>query len=451
MYITNFSVYAVGGVLGAVGIIVALIVSVGYCQKSSKCCFKNRNPVKIKKKRSTVSMADSVGGTSETTPSRPYAVLDDHLHLVHSPTHSIASTSRPITAHLRLRTPSIPQPERNAAGLTLEFLPDDNTIILIESSDRKVTRITRTKIIIEEKLREVRNGDHIQMIVQKGILNDLPVCVFSFNLSESNFERVKQVIMEKDKSLERLTAHPRFIRYLGTCFNASKLEAYVITDLVAGCTIKEMLKNPEMRSLLDMTEEEKVQAAADLADAIYFLHGHSKAIVHGGIDISSVMIDGETHRGKLMAKQAVERIDELTRLRKKSFGMDLHFDQKEYQEYAPEVLLSEENDESSIDETKSDIWATGATIVQLLFEQSVWDEHALFKQFVGPAGEDPKEAIKQAMRIKQEPSIIKTLKSATPRLHFLSDCLLYNPLERPAATFLTRGLQQCVMESKLIV
>ena len=271
-----YVVYAVGGVLTAVGIIVALIVSIGYCQKSSKCCFKHRNPIKIKKKRSTVSIADSVGGQSGDVPSRPYAVLDDHLHLVNSPTHSIASTSRPITAAMRLRTPSIPQPERNSGGITLEFLPDDNTIILIESSGRSVTRITRTKIIIEEKLKEVRNGDHIQMVVQKGILNDVPVCVFSFNLSESNFERVKEIIMEKDKNLERLTPHPRFIRYLGTCFNASKLEAYVITDLVAGCTVKEMLKNPEMRSLLDMTEEEKVQAAADLADAVYFLHGHSK-------------------------------------------------------------------------------------------------------------------------------------------------------------------------------
>ena len=27
---------------------------------------------------------------------------------------------------------------------------------------------------------------------------------------------------------------------------------------------------------MDLTEEEKIRAAADIADAIYFLHGHSK-------------------------------------------------------------------------------------------------------------------------------------------------------------------------------
>ena len=37
-----------------------------------------------------------------------------------------------------------------------------------------------------------------------------------------------------------------------------------------------MNKNTEVRSLMDLTEEEKVRAAADIADAIYFLHGHSK-------------------------------------------------------------------------------------------------------------------------------------------------------------------------------
>ena len=44
--------------------------------------------------------------------------------------------------------------------------------------------------------------------------------------------------MAKDKNLEKLTQHPRYVRYLGTCFNPSKLEAYVITDFVAGCTIQ---------------------------------------------------------------------------------------------------------------------------------------------------------------------------------------------------------------------
>ena len=94
--------------------------------------------------------------------------------------------------------------------------------------------------------------------------------------------------MEKDEnernrpnsSYGNLTPHPRFVRYLGTCFNPNKLEAYVITDFVAGATLQEMWKNPVLRDVMDMTEEAKVQAAADLADAVYFLHGHSKVVNH---------------------------------------------------------------------------------------------------------------------------------------------------------------------------
>ena len=104
----------------------------------------------------------------------------------------------------------------------------------------------------------------------------MPINIFVLSVNESNFETVKAEIMELDRHQDRLTSHPRFVRYLGTCFNPKKLEAYVITDFVAGCFIQETWKNPEIRSILELSEEEKVQAAADLADAVYFLHGHSK-------------------------------------------------------------------------------------------------------------------------------------------------------------------------------
>ena len=112
-----------------------------------------------------------------------------------------------------------------------------------------------------------------------------------------------------------LTSHPRFVRYLGTCFNPSKLEAYVITDYAVGCTLEDIMKNPEVREAMDMTEEGKVRAAADLADAVYFLHGHSKPVAHGAISTANVVVDGETHRGKLVARQGAERIQQLVTLK----------------------------------------------------------------------------------------------------------------------------------------
>ena len=36
-----------------------------------------------------------------------------------------------------------------------------------------------------------------------------------------------------------------------------------------------------------MTEEAKLRAAADLADAVYFLRGHSKPVAHGAISTAN--------------------------------------------------------------------------------------------------------------------------------------------------------------------
>ena len=119
----------------------------------------------------------------------------------------------------------------------------------------------------------------------------------------------------QEEMKDPLTSHPRFVRYLGTCFNPSKLEAYVITDYAVGCTLEDIMKNPEVREAMDMTEEGKVRAAADLADAVYFLHGHSKPVAHGAISTANVVVDGETHRGKLVARQGAERIQQLVTLK----------------------------------------------------------------------------------------------------------------------------------------
>ena len=143
---------------------------------------------------------------------------------------------------------------------------------------------------------------------------------------------------------EPLTSHPRFVRYLGTCFNPSKLEAYVITDYAVGCSLADIMRNPEVREAMEvnieyllfslclrctrtqflifnfqlfneMTEEAKLRAAADLADAVYFLHGHSKPVPHGAISTGNAVVDGETHRGKLVARQGAERIQQLVTLK----------------------------------------------------------------------------------------------------------------------------------------
>ena len=90
------------------------------------------------------------------------------------------------------------------------------------------------------------------------------------------------------------------VRYLGTCFNPSTREAYVVSDYVAGCTLLEIQRTAQIRSrqviffllneessssplsreLLELSEEDKLQAAMDVAEAVYFIHNLSNPVVH---------------------------------------------------------------------------------------------------------------------------------------------------------------------------
>ncbi len=121
--------------------------------------------------------------------------------------------------------------------MTLEFLPHDSTLLQIEGYGNKIRKITKMAIVIEDKIRQTK---HYTM--HRGTRDDDPVCVFKFALSEATYEAAKREIVYKDQmeveAKSRLTPHPRFVRYLGTCFNPNKLEAYVITDYVVGCTLE---------------------------------------------------------------------------------------------------------------------------------------------------------------------------------------------------------------------
>ena len=154
------------------------------------------------------------------------------------------------------------------------------------------------------------------------------------------------------------------------------------------------------------------------------------------------MVDGETHRGKLVAKEAIDRIDEILSCRDgnsedSNGGMDRYTIEK-----APELLQGGGDADHS--GHASDVWSLGATILEFLFDQSVWDVHTLTKNF---NVDESHVALKQAVDLRLEPSIISTVRTANPKIHFLNDCINFEASERPTATFVAGRLQQCVLES----
>ena len=112
---------------------------------------------------------------------------------------------------------------KETPGYTLEFFPDDNTVVQIEGTSSKITKITKTKIRFGEKISQ--QDDHA---VFSGELNDARILIFIVSLTEAIYSEIKTYVMERDRGLPILVQHPRYLRYLGTCFNPQKLEAYII-------------------------------------------------------------------------------------------------------------------------------------------------------------------------------------------------------------------------------
>ena len=92
-------------------------------------------------------------------------------------------------------------------GHTLEFLPEDNTVIRVEGKGNRITRITKTKLTIGEQLAAQEHHS-----VHQGDLNNGRVLVLVVRLTDAVFQDVKAYVKGKDAELPILTPHPRYIR-----------------------------------------------------------------------------------------------------------------------------------------------------------------------------------------------------------------------------------------------
>ena len=394
-----------------------------FCQLRSCSCAGADDPADT-----VVSIAASRESSVHQASTAQYITLEDHLDILDTPEKIVPK-------------------RKETHGHTLEFMPDDNTVIQIEGTSSKITRITKTKITFGDKLFEL---EHYSIF--NGELNQERILIFVIKLTDLVFDEIKDYVKTKDKELPILTQHPRYVRYLGTCFNPDKTEAYVISDYIAGCTLLDLQKSLQLRELLDLSEEDKVQAAIDIAEAVYYLHNLSRPIVHQHIAAKNIIIDGETLRARIRAAEIQGRLDDMVWSLNHG-GIKDFLDRTNilHMELAPEVFLH-----SKKPDQKSDIWGLGAAVLEILFDQKLWNAEDLGKKFeqeekkkdnhVGTSGTNSFEILRKAMEKRSKPSLLANLERANPKLRFLSDCFNYTPLERPSTTFVLRGLHQFMAE-----
>lgn len=184
-----------------------------------------------------------------------------------------------------------------------------------------------------------------------------------------------------------------------------------------------------------MTEREKLQVAADLAEAVFFLHNLwqvSVSIVtfvrlfmsafirqphvHGHICPENILIDAETHRGKLCAPEInwKTKLLEAERSRKESL----------FAQASPELVLCQKLS------TASDVWSLSACILQLLLDRHTWNNL---------------DFLQQALEMQLPPDIIDNLASE-PKLAFFKDAFHYQAELRPHCSFIFKKCTNLLTE-----
>ena len=421
----NTVVFTLIAVLIIIVLIFSLIVIVKSVRPDLCVCGSSSTTVTQLERRQTVSKISSasVGAkTSNHLSVSQYITLEDHLDLLDTPVKTVNT-------------------KKETHGYNMEFFPEDNTVVQIEGRGNKITKITKTKITFGEKM-----TDGKEYSVFSGEMNQEKIMIFVVRLQPAVYDELKSYVMEQDKELPILIPHPRYLRYLGTCFNPQKQEAYVISDYVAGCSLLDIEKNSLLRELMDLSEEDKVQAAVDIVEAVYYLHNLSTPIVHQNISAKNIIIDGETLRARLRAPEINQRLDDAIFCLNHG-GIKDFFTRTNmiHLELAPEVFLTP----ARHPDIKSDIWSLGAAVLEILFDKKLWHHTNLTEKFVDTSGSSvrPKtsvntfEILHKAMEKRMKPCLLATLDSANPQLRFLSDCFNYCQQDRPSASLILRELQ----------
>ena len=411
----NTIVFTVIGVVIVFVLIFSLVIIIkNFKPDLCKCCCKDSSEPK-KNQVVTISKNTNEKKKESTGSGKQYLTLEEHLDTI-------------------LDTPIRKKSEKKEThGYTLEFFPDDNTVVQVEGTKSKITKITKTKITFGELVSQ--QSTHA---VFSGELNDNKVLIFIVSLNDTIYEEIKTYVMERDRGLPMMISHPRYLRYLGTCFNPQKLEAYIISDYVAGPSLLDIQMNSVLRELLSMTEEDKIQAALDVTEAVYFIHNLSNPIVHQNVSAKNIVIDGETLRGRLRAPEIQERLEDMLWCINHG-GIKDFFNRTNilHIELPPEMFL----DPSNHPDTKSDIWSLGASILEILFDKKLWNDKNLAGKMSSQNSSNTFEILQRAMEKRMKPCLVETLDNANPQLRFISDCFAYNPGDRPSVTLLLKNLQ----------
>lgn len=247
------------------------------------------------------------------------------------------------------------------------------TYISLPIIDRSSLTITKTIL-----------GIGAQGKIYKGTWVTTPVAVKSYKILQKHAKNIMREV-----SIANQIRHPNIIQIMGLCHD--RLTLYIVTELVEGNNLYDILFDSSVRDEFTMNEKEKLSVASQLCQAVNYLHLQKIPIVHRDIKPENVLITQQL-LVKLCDLGLSKYVAMSTQLNTTvGTGSDNLRGTLLYM--APEILLN--GAQATI---YSDRWSLACTIIELFNEERVWEIDDC---------EDVKEFLRSVLRNVKCPVMIK--------------------------------------------
>ena len=236
--------------------------------------------------------------------------------------------------------------------------------------------------------------------------------------------KISKPVIERELELHSRVRHPNIVLLMAYATKLDRL--YLVSELIVGDTLDDMLFGDERESLSRLT---KLDISKKVSQSVAYLHCQRPVIIHRDIKPDNIMVSNDFRVVKL-CDMGLSKLKTMNTIMTTLAGGSAQPGTPAYQ--APEVLLQQNSGNP-----KTDVWALCCTLVEVFCETPIWD-------YPIHQDADPVQYTIERMRLEAQPDGLQGLASKVNAAIYsvLDKGLSYRPVERPDALKIVKVFEQ---------
>ena len=248
--------------------------------------------------------------------------------------------------------------------------------------------------------------------VYRSELSGTPVAVKELVVSKKINSEVSEMV-KNEVVVSDLVRHPNIVQFMGYCslMQAKDCCFLLVYEFVDGNNLDNILQDEDLEKEYAFYTARRYFVLHQTAQAIAYLHGHPKQIIHGDIKPANVMMTkaGNAKLCDLGLSKLKEDAGLTIKTTAVAKGTPLYM--------APEQLL-----EKKTSSPKSDVYSFGALLYEVLFNEYMWEIPEV----------DGRDILKTSMMEQKIPNKLQNYKDH-PAYSVILNCVQFKYADRPDA------------------